>query len=133
MNPAASKGEQQAEAVELMIRQHEKIHGHDGHHQLNYEGSRPGTPGPSLTSPTERGKRFRKKKKKSGILDQVGDVIGAVALKDSRWNRAGKYTSLYSARKLARKLFEALSDNDPPRSLVVSGVLFFVCHPIFLC
>ena len=52
----------------------------------------------------------------------MGGVIGQVALKDSRFNRYTDLTGLSSARKLARKLFSALSIADPPRThLVVEG------------
>lgn len=63
----------------------------------------------------------RKRRKRISVLDQVGDAISAVALKDSSFNRAGQYASLHSARTLARKLFASLSDNHPPRNLVMSG------------
>jgi hypothetical protein len=56
------------------------------------------------------------------IVDQVSGAIGQVALKNSRFNREGAIGGLESARKLARKLFGALSDVYPPRShLIVEG------------
>lgn len=57
------------------------------------------------------------------IVDQVGGAIGQVALKDSKFHKKGDLGSLESARKLARKLFIALSDVHPTRShLVVEGI-----------
>ena len=68
----------------------------------------------------------RKKRKKavaSMIVDQLGDAIGQVALKDSKFNRGGELTGLHSARRLARQLFSTLSDVHPPRNhLVVEGM-----------
>ncbi|KAH9485263.1 Mechanosensitive ion channel protein Msy1 [Psilocybe cubensis] len=61
----------------------------------------------------------RKKKMTSVIVDQVGEAIGQVALKNSKFNRKGGYGGLHSARRLARKLFAALSDVNPPRSHLV--------------
>lgn len=67
-------------------------------------------------------KRKRRKFMASIIVDQVGGAIGQVALKDSKFHKYGDLGSLESARKLARKLFQALSDVYPPRShLVVEG------------
>lgn len=58
------------------------------------------------------------------IKFQVGGVIGQVALKNSKFNRDGQSGGLHSARRLARKLFSALSDVNPARShLVVEGLL----------
>jgi len=68
------------------------------------------------------GLRRRKKAVTSVIIDQVGEAIGQVALKDSRLHRRGEYGSLDSARKLAKKLFLSLSDVHPPRDyLIVEG------------
>jgi len=74
-------------------------------------------------SKSSKAKKRRRKAVTSVILDQVGDVIGAVALKNSTFNRNAEFGSLYSARKLARKLFDALSDANAPRNLVISGAL----------
>ncbi|KDR75368.1 hypothetical protein GALMADRAFT_98777 [Galerina marginata CBS 339.88] len=63
--------------------------------------------------------RRKKKNMTSVIVDQVGEAIGQVALKNSRFNREGDYSGLHSARRLARKLFSALSDVNPPRSHLV--------------
>jgi len=64
-------------------------------------------------------KRRRRKFMASIIVDQVGGAIGQVALKDSKFHKQGDLGSLESARKLARKLFNALSDVHPPRSHLV--------------
>ncbi|KAK2465625.1 hypothetical protein APHAL10511_002169 [Amanita phalloides] len=51
------------------------------------------------------------------IVDQVGEAIGQVALKNiSKFYKGGDFGGLYSARKLAKKLFSFLSDVNPPRS-----------------
>jgi len=64
----------------------------------------------------------RKKAMASVIVDHVGGTIGQVALKNSNFNREGD-SSLYSARRLAKKLFQTLSDVHPPRShLIVTGL-----------
>lgn len=56
------------------------------------------------------------------ICVQVGGAIGQVALKNSKFNKGGELGSLHSARRLARKLFSALSDVSPARShLLVEG------------
>jgi hypothetical protein len=56
---------------------------------------------------------------------QVGGAIGQVALKNSKFNRGGELGGLHSARRLARKLFSALSDVSPMRShLLVEGNLY---------
>lgn len=53
---------------------------------------------------------------------QVGGAISQVALKNSRFNKGGELGGLHSARRLARKLFSALSDVSPARShLLVEG------------
>ncbi|CAA7259227.1 unnamed protein product [Cyclocybe aegerita] len=61
----------------------------------------------------------RKKKMTSVIVDHVGEAIGQVALKNSKFNKQGDFSGLYSARRLARKLFSALSDVHPARSHLV--------------
>ncbi|KIJ55555.1 hypothetical protein M422DRAFT_57924 [Sphaerobolus stellatus SS14] len=95
-NPNATKNERAAETIELMV------------HEANIQEKH-----------MEGGKK-RKKKMGMGasVLDQVADAISAVTLKNSKFHMAAKYTSVHSARKLARKLFSSLSDNDPPRALV---------------
>ncbi|KAF9653327.1 hypothetical protein BDM02DRAFT_3087350 [Thelephora ganbajun] len=75
---------------------------------------------------TRLGLRRKRKAVTSVIIDQVGEVIGQVALKDSRLHRRGEYGSLDSARKLAKKLFTPLSDVHPPRDyLIVEGQTSF--------
>lgn len=70
-------------------------------------------------------KQKRKKAMASIIVDQVGNAIGQVTLKNSKFNRDGEMGGLSSARKLARKLFGALSDVTPHKSrLVVEGKCF---------
>ncbi|KAJ7050498.1 Mechanosensitive ion channel-domain-containing protein [Mycena amicta] len=72
-------------------------------------------------------KQKRRNAMASIIVDQVGGAIGQVALKNSRFNREGDMGGLASARRLARKLFAALSDVYPPRShLIVEDF-----HPYF--
>lgn len=67
-------------------------------------------------------KRKRRKAMTSIIVDQVGTAISQVTLKNSKFNRDGELGGLSSARRLARKLFGALSDVTPHRShLVVEG------------
>ncbi|KAF8078076.1 Mechanosensitive ion channel-domain-containing protein [Lyophyllum atratum] len=67
-----------------------------------------------------RHERQRKKRAMASIIvDQVGGAIGAVALKDSKFNREGVIGGLHSARRLARKLFGTLSDVTPARSHLV--------------
>ncbi|KAJ7623373.1 Mechanosensitive ion channel-domain-containing protein [Roridomyces roridus] len=78
----------------------------------------PEKPAKPVKKESER-KRRRKAALTSIIVDQVGGAIGQVALKNSRFNREGDITGLSSARKLARKLFSALSDVYPPRSHLV--------------
>jgi len=55
----------------------------------------------------------------SVIVDQVGEVIGRVALKNSKFKQ-GRIGGLSSARRLARKLFSTLSDS-PTSRLTVEG------------
>ncbi|TDL20127.1 hypothetical protein BD410DRAFT_821919 [Rickenella mellea] len=67
--------------------------------------------------------RERKQKRRRAmaavIVDQVGDAIGQVALKDSKFNKKGKFSSMYSARRLARQLFATLGGVYPPRSHLI--------------
>lgn len=54
--------------------------------------------------------------------DKVGGAIGQVALKNSKFNKDVDGGGLQSARRLAKRLFSALSSVNPPRShLVVAG------------
>lgn len=68
-------------------------------------------------------RRNRKKKLvTSVIVDGLGEAIGQVALKDSKFNRQIEIGGAHDAKRLARKLFSALSDVHPPRAhLVVEG------------
>ncbi|KAL0953430.1 hypothetical protein HGRIS_004666 [Hohenbuehelia grisea] len=61
----------------------------------------------------------RKKAMANVIVDSLGGAIGQIALKDSKFNKGGEIGGLYSARRLARKVFGALSYADPPRSHLV--------------
>lgn len=71
-------------------------------------------------------KRKRRNVMASVIVDQLGDAIGQVALKNSKFNREHGSGDLYSARKLAKKLFNSLSDTYPRRDyLIVDGVFCF--------
>jgi len=66
--------------------------------------------------------RRRKKFMATIVIDQLTGAIGQVALKNSKLNRGGDIHGLDSARKLAKKLFGALSVTSPGRShLVVEG------------
>ncbi|KAI0272641.1 hypothetical protein BC834DRAFT_840866 [Gloeopeniophorella convolvens] len=69
----------------------------------------------------------RKRRRKKAMASVIVDHVAQVALKDSRFNREQGLGDLVSARKLARKLFSALSDVYPPRAhLVVEDF-----HPYF--
>lgn len=96
-----------------------------GHKNGQGSGFSSGSITPESKGKEERrglGLRRRKKAVTSVIIDQVGEAIGQVALKDSRLHRRGDYGSLDSARKLAKKLFMSLSDVHPPRDyLIVEG------------
>ncbi|KAL4076108.1 Mechanosensitive ion channel-domain-containing protein [Scleroderma citrinum] len=64
-------------------------------------------------------KRRRRKFMASIIVDHVGGAIGQVALKNSKFHKKGELSGLASARKLAKKLFSALSVTSPGRSYLV--------------
>lgn len=92
----------------------------------------PGSPvldGNSTTRSKRRSKQAERKQNRrkamaSIIVDQVGTAIGQLTLKNSKFNRQGELGGLGSARRLARKLFGALSDVTPHRShLIVDGTL----------
>lgn len=71
---------------------------------------------------TRERKRKQRKAIAATIVDQLGGVIGQVALKDSKFNKNGEVSGLHSAKKLARQLFSTLSNVHPPRShLIVEG------------
>ncbi|KZV64399.1 hypothetical protein PENSPDRAFT_588423 [Peniophora sp. CONT] len=91
----------------------------------NAEASGSNSPSPVTEKAESGGKpaRVSKAKRKKAIaavvVDQIGGAIGQVALKDSRWNRQQELGDLVSARKLAQKLFAALSDVYPPRQHLI--------------
>ncbi|KAL5492554.1 hypothetical protein ACEPAI_4001 [Sanghuangporus weigelae] len=68
---------------------------------------------------TRMGRKRRRKAVGAMIVDQLGDAIGQVALKDSKFNRASELTGLHSAKKLARQLFSTLSNVHPPRKYLI--------------
>lgn len=79
---------------------------------------------PERTSKHTTRERKRKQRKAIAvtIVDQLGDVIGQVALKNSNFNKNGEVSGLQSAKRLAKQLFSTLSNVHPPRShLVVEG------------
>ncbi|KAH8103207.1 hypothetical protein DFH11DRAFT_1692697 [Phellopilus nigrolimitatus] len=69
------------------------------------------------------GRKRRRKAVAAMIVDQLGDAIGQVALKDSKFNRGGEITGLHSARRLARQLFASLSNVHPARDYLIVEVL----------
>ena len=113
------KGHRQSSSADLLQK---------GHKTGNGSGSSSGVVTPENNGKKEKGglgSRRRKKAVTTVIIDQVGEAIGQVALKDSRLHRRGDYGSLDSARKLAKKLFLSLSDVHPPRDyLIVEGQPF---------
>lgn len=67
-------------------------------------------------------KEKRHKVLASVIIDQLGDAIEQVAMKDSKLNKGGEIGGLYSARKLAKQLFNNLNILHPGRKfLLVEG------------
>ncbi|KAL5536761.1 hypothetical protein ACEPAF_584 [Sanghuangporus sanghuang] len=68
---------------------------------------------------TQMGRKRRRKAVGAMIVDQLGDAIGQVALKDSKFNRASELTGLHSAKKLAKQLFSTLSNVHPPRKYLI--------------
>ncbi|OBZ66486.1 hypothetical protein A0H81_13558 [Grifola frondosa] len=97
----------------------------DGAHAYAMSASASGTSSPDKEPRGEAGekepkstgtrRRHRRNVVAAVIVDQLGGALGQVALK----NKEGQYGSLYSAGKLARKLFSALSDVYPPRKHLV--------------
>ncbi|KAG2077279.1 hypothetical protein BDR04DRAFT_1088237 [Suillus decipiens] len=83
---------------------------HEAHHHRSHKKRR--------TSRAET-KRRRKGYMATVVVDQLTGAIGQVALKNSNFNRGGDFHALDSARKLARKLFHALSVTSPGRSHLV--------------
>ncbi|THU99162.1 hypothetical protein K435DRAFT_828267 [Dendrothele bispora CBS 962.96] len=92
--------------------------------QSSLEGS-PVQEKPESTLPSKHHKNTRADRKRrrkamaSVIVDQLGDAIGQVALKNSKFNRDVELGGLSSARRLARKLFKALSTTYPPREHLI--------------
>jgi hypothetical protein len=76
----------------------------------------------------EENKERRKKALAAIVVDQIGAAIGEVALKNSQFNKQNDFNNLHSARKLAQKLFEALSDVMPPRSHLIVDDFFPYFH-----
>jgi hypothetical protein len=76
----------------------------------------------------EENKERRKKALAAIVVDQIGAAIGEVALKNSQFNKGNDFNNLHSARKLAQKLFEALSDVMPPRSHLIVDDFFPYFH-----
>jgi hypothetical protein len=117
------KGHGQSSSADLLHKAHKNGQG---------SGSSSGSVTPDQNGKKEKsglGLRRRKKAVTTVIIDQVGEAIGQVALKDSRLHRRGDYGSLDSARKLAKKLFMSLSDVHPARDyLMVEGYIFFRGH-----
>ncbi|KZT39366.1 hypothetical protein SISSUDRAFT_1045668 [Sistotremastrum suecicum HHB10207 ss-3] len=75
---------------------------------------------PVPTRHKQRQERRKKKNLMAGIIvDQVGGAIGQIALKDSKLNKQGDVGSLWSARRLARKLFEGLAASGDDRSYLI--------------
>ncbi|KAF9484506.1 hypothetical protein BDN70DRAFT_797752 [Pholiota conissans] len=73
----------------------------------------------SFATKSSKHPKRKKQPMTSVIVDQVGDAIGQITLKNSKFHQQGDLACLYSARKLARKLFSALSNVDPPRSHLI--------------
>ena len=110
--PEAEKDSGEVHELELEQHHHDHHHRHH-HHSKNKDNTK--------ESPVDR-KRRKRKAVTSVIVDQVGEAIGHVALKNHGFKREHGAGDLISARKLARRLFSALSDVSPPRShLVVEG------------
>ncbi|KDQ19570.1 hypothetical protein BOTBODRAFT_126457 [Botryobasidium botryosum FD-172 SS1] len=65
------------------------------------------------------GQKRRTFKVANTFVDTLGDAIGQVALKNSRFYKEGEIGSLYSARRLARQLFSNLAAVSPPRNYLI--------------
>ncbi|KAF8216284.1 Mechanosensitive ion channel-domain-containing protein [Mycena galopus ATCC 62051] len=98
---------------------HLRFASHAGAEAPQHEKERGSKSAKSLIKKDSVRRQKRRKAMTSIIVDQVGGAIGQVALKNSRFNREGAIGGLESARKLARKLFGALSDVYPPRSHLI--------------
>ncbi|EJD08533.1 uncharacterized protein FOMMEDRAFT_74431 [Fomitiporia mediterranea MF3/22] len=93
-----------------------KKKGHKGSNQ----NSRRGAADPAdHGKPAKMSRKRRRKAIGAMIVDQLGDAIGQVTLKDSKFNKGGELTGLHSARRLARQLFSTLSDVHPPRNYLI--------------
>ncbi|KAL5513321.1 hypothetical protein ACEPAH_3720 [Sanghuangporus vaninii] len=91
--------------------------------ELGIDGGTPSegaaTDSVSRVKRTQMGRKRRRKAVGAMIVDQLGDAIGQVALKDSKFNRANELTGLHSAKKLAKQLFSTLSNVHPPRKYLI--------------
>ncbi|KAG0709774.1 Mechanosensitive ion channel-domain-containing protein [Suillus ampliporus] len=87
---------------------HEKNE-HETHHQSDKKRHT------SRAQMKERRKRYMA----TIVVDQLTGAIGQVALKNSKLHRGGDFHALDSARRLAKKLFDALSVTSPGRSHLV--------------
>ncbi|KAH8832568.1 Mechanosensitive ion channel-domain-containing protein [Flagelloscypha sp. PMI_526] len=67
----------------------------------------------------KKAKKERKMAVASVFVEQLGNTIGQVALKNSKFNKDADIGGLASARRLARKLFKTLSDVYPPREHLI--------------
>lgn len=82
----------------------------------------PANPGKDIKMNNAERRKRKKKLVTSVIVDGLGEAIGQVALKDSKFNRQTEIGGAYDAKRLARKLFSSLSSVHPPRShLIVEG------------
>lgn len=90
---------------------------------INKELGIDGATTPEIAANTSKQSRLGQKRRRKAvaamIVDQLGDAIGQVALKDSKFNRGGELTGLHSARRLARQLFSTLSNVSPPRDYLI--------------
>ncbi|KAF7782435.1 hypothetical protein Agabi119p4_1811 [Agaricus bisporus var. burnettii] len=94
----------------------DRTHSHDSSQDISPITSEKKS-SPTDTKMHKRAQRSNRQKKKkaitSVIVDQVGGAIGQVAFKNTD---RGAISGLYSAKKLARKLFSTLKYTYPPRS-----------------
>jgi hypothetical protein len=100
----------------VLEKNEQEAHHHHHHHHHRSDEKR-------HTTRAETNRR-RKKFMATIVIDQLTGAIGQVALKNSKLHRGADIHGLDSARKLAKKLFDALSVTSPGRShLVVEGML----------
>ncbi|KAK7686457.1 hypothetical protein QCA50_010681 [Cerrena zonata] len=83
------------------------------------ESPTPINPGRNIKMKNAERRNRKKKLVTSVIVDGLGEAIGQVALKDSKFNRQIEIGGAHDAKRLARKLFSALSDVHPPRAHLV--------------